>query len=355
MFSWKDIRHPLAGGAELFTWEVLRRLAKMGHRVFWFASKVRGLPGEERLENVRIERSGGTIGVYHASIRKAVSIHREFEVCIDQVNTRPFFCHSRVSAQRHFVLVHELARDSWNTAFPPPISWIGRYVLEPVWLRAIRHLPTITVSRSTAKDLHECGFRSVRIVPEGCSIEPFSVVPRKEARATFAFLGLMKKTNLPQHAIEAFLEIRTRIDSQLWLMGHGKLLSKLKKRYQDPDIKFLGHVSEEEKRGYLSRAHLVLMPAVREGWGLVVTEANACGTPVLAYDVPGLRDSVQPGVNGILVDPLPDRLAQEAIDLMLQPDRLQSMCTSALLHAKTYNWDRAAVTMEEALRPGEQW
>jgi glycosyltransferase involved in cell wall biosynthesis len=52
----------------------------------------------------------------------------------------------------------------------------------------------------------------------------------------------------------------------------------------------------------LSRAHIILVPAVREGWGLVVTEANAMGTPAIGYDdVPGLRDSIRHGETGITI------------------------------------------------------
>ena len=52
---------------------------------------------------------------------------------------------------------------------------------------------------------------------------------------------------------------------------------------------------------YFQASHLVLIPSIREGWGLIVTESNAMGTPVVAYDVNGLRDSVLDGRNGILV------------------------------------------------------
>ena len=51
----------------------------------------------------------------------------------------------------------------------------------------------------------------------------------------------------------------------------------------------------------MAEAHVLLMTSVREGWGLVVTEANACGTPAVVYNVPGLRDSVRNEETGLRI------------------------------------------------------
>jgi glycosyltransferase involved in cell wall biosynthesis len=73
-------------------------------------------------------------------------------------------------------------------------------------------------------------------------------------------------------------------------------------------VQFLGKISEGEKIERIARAHVLILTSVREGWGLVVTEAAAVGTPVIAYDVPGLRDSVQAS-NGVLSEPSPEHLS----------------------------------------------
>jgi glycosyltransferase involved in cell wall biosynthesis len=63
-------------------------------------------------------------------------------------------------------------------------------------------------------------------------------------------------------------------------------------------VKFLGRLPAADKHRYMAAVHALLMASVREGWGLVVTEANRCGTPAIVYDVPGLRDSVRDGKTG---------------------------------------------------------
>jgi glycosyltransferase involved in cell wall biosynthesis len=65
----------------------------------------------------------------------------------------------------------------------------------------------------------------------------------------------------------------------------------------------MGKVDDSVKVDLMTRAHILLFTAVREGWGLIITEANARGTPVIAYDVPGVRDVVVSGQNGLLVEP----------------------------------------------------
>ena len=84
----------------------------------------------------------------------------------------------------------------------------------------------------------------------------------------------------------------------MWVIGGGYMLNELR-QVASSDIKFFGHVENKLKYDLLSRAHLVLIPSIREGWGLIVTESNAMGTPVVAYDVNGLKDSVVDGINGI--------------------------------------------------------
>ena len=75
----------------------------------------------------------------------------------------------------------------------------------------------------------------------------------------------------------------------MWVIGNGYLYRELKK-LNIKDVFFYGYIKNELKFEMLGKAHIILIPAVREGWGLVVTESNAMGTPAVAYNVPGLRD-----------------------------------------------------------------
>jgi glycosyltransferase involved in cell wall biosynthesis len=108
-------------------------------------------------------------------------------------------------------------------------------------------------------------------------------------------------------------------------------------------VRFFGKLTEEEKFDLLTRAHIIIVPGVREGWGLVVTEANATGTPAVAYDVAGLKDSVRNNVTGVLV-PFGDieRLSEEIIILLENDGLRKNLASKALEWSRHFSWDHTA-------------
>jgi glycosyltransferase involved in cell wall biosynthesis len=173
------------------------------------------------------------------------------------------------------------------------------------------------VSDSTKADLGEIGFKKVYIVPPGLNVTPLSNVKEKETSPTVVFIGRLKKTKLPHHALQAFSIIKREIhDAKMWIIGDGYLREELESSNMK-DVTFYGYVSNEKKYDLLSRAHIIIVPAVREGWGLIVTEANAMGTPAIGYDVHGLRDSIRDGETGIIIkERSPAAMAQQTILLL---------------------------------------
>ena len=84
---------------------------------------------------------------------------------------------------------------------------------------------------------------------------------------------------------------------------------------------------------------------MREGWGLIVTEANALGTPAIVYDVHGLRDSVKAGINGLITHKNTPQSLATTIDRFFSDERLmKKLSASALQHASTYTWDKSATS-----------
>jgi glycosyltransferase involved in cell wall biosynthesis len=223
--------------------------------------------------------------------------------------------------------------------------------LENKWLSAYKDIPTVTVSKSSEQDLRRYGFKRTFILPMGLSITPLDKLEEKESRPTVVFIGRMKKHKLPDHALRAFALIKDKIpESQMWVIGDGAMLKRLEKM-KIPDVTFYGHIKNELKYTLLRKAHLLLMPSVREGWGLVVTEANAMGTPVVAYNVPGLRDSVIDGKTGLLLkENSPENLAKEAISLLTDRERLKMYSTEAISYSITFSWDNTAEFVEKLIR-----
>lgn len=314
ILNWKDESHPFAGGAEVFTGEVARALVDRGHLVTLFASDVAARPERETVAGVEIVRRGSRLGVYRAARRFWAEQPRDrFDVVVDEINTRPFLTPRWIRGTPVVALVHQLAREIWSYEMPFPVSILGRYVLEPWWLRAYRTVPALTVSQSSADSLRRHhGWQDVTVVPEGLTPHAIPQVA-KEAEPTAVFLGRLVAMKQPEHAIEAVRILARHLPSaRLWMIGDGPLLERLRTRASER-VTFLGRLGQDELRERLARAHVLVATSVREGWGLNVSEAAACGTPAIGYSVPGLVDSIEAS-GGALVEPSPERLGEALVE-----------------------------------------
>lgn len=315
IFNWKDLAHPRAGGAEVFVTEVAKQWLLQGHQVTLFCSRVDERPGQEVVDGLTIIRRGGRFGVYReARIFYEKEGRGRFDLVVDSVNTRPFLTPRFVENAPVVAAIYQLCADIWDLEFPSPIAALGRKFLEPRWLRNYRDVEVITISESTKQDLEAVGLNRVRIVPIGVSVPEFLPSHPKEESPTLLFVGRLAANKRPDHAIETFKLSRQHIPNlRLWVVGDGPMRHQLESD-APPGVSFFGRVSEEEKFALMSRAHVVLVTSVREGWGLVVTEAALVGTPSFAYDVAGLRDSVSASGAGLVVDADPKALARAVKD-----------------------------------------
>lgn len=322
--NWKDSHHPLAGGAEEFTVNLLSRFAAMGHEVTWFTSMYDIARRSSVEGGIHYIRSGNIYSV-HAHAKRYLSTLAPSErpdIVVDEVNTRPFDPSKSLPPGIPVVnLIHQLAREIWWTEVPFPLALVGRYWLEKRWLRAISTHPTITISASTRQDLLALGFRNVKIVHVALTEIPASLELSKPEPPHLLFVGRLTRGKKARDAIEAFVALRKRVDCLMTVAGDGPLLGELTRRYGDV-AHFTGHVDNETKKRLFRDASVLLVPGTREGWGIVVLEAQSYGAIPVVYDVPGLRDAVDFGRSGVLVPGVsPMSMAQAVGDLLLDQAR----------------------------------
>lgn len=295
IYNWRDLSNPRAGGAEVYTDRVASALVAAGHDVTLFAAEADGHPAEETAAGgYSIVRSGSRHSVY----RRARKFWRtrgrgQFDLVIDEINTRPFGCPRFVSDVPVVALIHQVCAEVWSYETRWPVSWVGRFVLEPLWLAQYKNVKCVTVSRSTRDDLVGRGFRFVKVVPEGFDQDVTSCgVPVKNEEPTLVFVGRLAPSKRPDDAVRVF-----RILSREWknlkllVIGSGPEEQRLRSGVP-AGVSVFGRLREDEKRELVGKAHVLICTSVREGWGLVVSEAAQVGTVTCAYDVPGLRDSV---------------------------------------------------------------
>jgi glycosyltransferase involved in cell wall biosynthesis len=349
--NWRDIKNPEAGGAEVFTHEVMLRLVRKGYQMTLFTSHFLNAPKNEKIDGINVTRDGGKYTVYSKARDYCKKYIKGYDLVIDGINVKPFLTPKFLKKERKPILavIYQISPEQFLLELPFPLSYIG-YFLEKRWLSYYNEISTLTISDSTKRDLGSLGFRNVTVVPIGIGIAPLQDVPEKETRPTFVFIGRLKRHKLPDHAILAFSSIKKQMDNaQMWVIGDGYMRKELERKFKD--VTFYGRVSSELKYQLLSKSHILLVPAVREGWALVVTESNAVGTPAVAYDVPGLRDSVRNGETGILVkERSPDNLAQAAIALFKDREILAKYSSNALDFSKQFNWDYTADSFDKIIR-----
>jgi glycosyltransferase involved in cell wall biosynthesis len=349
-FNWRDIKHPDAGGAEVLTHEVMLRLARIGYDITLFCPSIPSGMNKEEIDGVEIIRSGGKYTVYSKAKEFYKSNKNQYDLVIDEINAKPFLSPDLVRGKPILALFHQLIHEEWFYETRFPLNYICYYYLERKWLSSYKDIPTATVSASSEQDLKAYGFKRVFIIPMGLSVEPIEKVEEKEPTPTFVFIGRLKRHKLADHALRAFALIKEKLpDSKMWVIGDGTMRKELEKMNLK-DVIFYGHVKNELKYRLLRKAHIVLMPSVREGWGLVVTESNAMGTPVVAYNVPGLRDSVIDGKTGVLVnDNSPKNLASASVSLLADRDLLKKYSNDALAFSTQFSWDNTASAFDKII------
>jgi glycosyltransferase involved in cell wall biosynthesis len=349
ILNWRDIRSRRAGGAEVLTHEIARRLATRD-QVTWFTSQD-GLPAREEIDGVQIVRRGSELTTRLAA--PAFARSARWDLIIEEINTLPYLSHLW-AASSTVLFIPQLARDVWWYEAPRTLAPVG-YVLEQLYLARYRAQNVITISRSTCEDLRALGFTApIHVIPMAVSTPALRALPVKEPVARLVSVGRLVPSKRYDHVIRAFAEIRTRMpEATLTVIGDGpqaqELLQLADALGLASAIQLTGRVTETEKRGLLQAADLLVAASVREGWGLTTTEAARLGTPAVVYDVPGFRDSVIHERTGLLTPPNPRSLADAGVRLLGDRALYQSLREQAWLAWRDLSWDRTATAFERAL------
>ena len=195
---------------------------------------------------------------------------------------------------------------------------------------------------------------AIQIVYPGVDLSKFEPRP-KTVDPSILYLGRLKPYKSIDRLIAAFSQVVKDIpNATLTIAGVGESRLELEGTTKNLGlqnvVKFLGRVGEKAKAELLASSWILAQPSKIEGWGITVIEANASGTPVIASDVPGLRDSVRNPHTGLLVTWDNQGKWTDAIVKMIKDQNLRtSMEAESLVWAKHFSWEKSAKKLIEIL------
>lgn len=357
ILSWRGPGHPNEGGAELVTMEHAKAWVKAGHDVTLFTSDDGKTKKEETIDGVHILRKGKQVFGVHLSafFWYKFKKHKKFDLVIDQFHGIPFFTPLYIR-ERKLAFIHEVAKEVWSlNPWPKPFNKVPSVIgtkLEPfIFKKFYKNISFMTVSESTRDDLENWGIRknSITVIHNGITLPKLSKLPEKNTTKTVMFLGAISEDKGIFDAIKIFGEINRKDDMwQFWIAGKSTpdYRDKMKKLEGELGIfektKYWGYVSEKKKFELLSASHFLINPSIREGWGLVNIEANAVGTPVVAYDVAGIRDSVINKKTGLLVKMGDFRsMAEKVIKTANDRQVYNKLVSESKKWSKKFSWEKS--------------
>lgn len=350
-FTWKDLKNPLAGGAEIVNEEIAKRLVKDGYEVVFITSGYKDCINEENIDGYKVIRVGSRWTVYYEAYKYyKKNLIGWADLVIDEINTIPFFCEFYVK-EKNILFIHQLAREIWFYQMFFPLNIIG-YLLEPLYLKLLKEKRAITVSNSTKNDLLKIGFKdeNVEIISEGIDLKPLENINDvvKYEIPTILSLGSIREMKRTEDIIFGFENAKNVLkDLKLIVAGdsNSKYGKKVLKTINDSkyvaDIECLGRVTKEKKTELMQKSHLICVTSVKEGWGLIVTEAGSQGTPSLVYNIDGLRDAVKLGETGFITNENnAESLGEKIIEIFRDKEKYDKIREAAHDFSKDITFER---------------
>ncbi|MDA0986273.1 MAG: glycosyltransferase family 4 protein [Bacteroidetes bacterium] len=351
ILNWQDRLNPLAGGAETHLHEVFKRIVNLGHSVTLFCSKFNGAKKDEVVDGIKVIRKGSrwffnfrVIWEYLIRFRK-----NDFDIVVDDLNKIPFFTPLYVKKPLVGVTHHLFRKSIFSETIFPLALYV--YLMEFFSLPFYKKKRFIVGSPSTLKELLDNNFVKSKVhhIPYGVDHNIYKPdAENNNSEQLIGMLGRLKKYKSIDILLNAFSKVLIKLPTaKLLIVGEGddkKRLIEISELLKiNNSVYFAGFVSEEEKIKYLQKIKFAVNTSIKEGWGLTVIEANACGVPTISSNVEGLRDAVIDGKTGFLIKYGDiNSFADAMIELLENKEKLNQLSINAVEWSKNFDWDKAA-------------
>jgi glycosyltransferase involved in cell wall biosynthesis len=351
VLNYRDKTHPLAGGAEVHLHKVFSRLVELGHSVMLFTTnQKKRAPEREIIDGIEIIRCGSDILFQLNVFLKVPRLIKEFkpDIIYEDLNKLPLFSPCITRIPKLVQILHLWKFSIFREAsFPIALAiWFSEKIIPFVY----KNCRFATISPSGKKELCELGIAKEKISVIYCGMENTYLENEKVRDKSFYFLwlGRFRKYKGVWVTFEAFkIFSKKHPNVKLLFAGSGpeeaKMRLKAKKWGLENKVEILGLVSEEKKIELMSKALGVLQTSYKEGWGLTVIEAAACGTASIASNVSGLCDSVKDKETGLLFKAGSAADCASKMEMLYNNPILRAnMESEARSYASSFDWEKTA-------------
>jgi len=357
--NFRDPHHPEAGGAELHLEEILLEAVRRGWQVTWLATGFRGGTNEAEHRGMRIVRRGDW---WDFNLIVPGVLRREFsnpppDLIFEDINKAPCFTPWWTKAKVAAIVPHLFGSTAFREASFPVALYVQ--LLEAMIPAAYAKSPFLAISESTRDDLVHRGIprSQVTVVHCGLNHDRYRVDPavKKTEAPTVLYIGRLRRYKGVDWVMRAWPLVREKVpDARLLVVGDGPHRAALERSAARNglagSVDFLGFMNAADKVRRLQESWVLVQPSPKEGWGLTVVEAGACGTAVVAADSPGLRDSVKRDETGLLVRYADDQaLAGALARVLLEPELRDRLSSNGREWAAGFTWPDCARRSFDAL------
>ncbi|HPU40752.1 MAG TPA: glycosyltransferase family 4 protein [Microthrixaceae bacterium] len=355
MFAWRDLDDDEAGGSEVHADNIETIWSQAGLQVTHRTSSSVGRPPNAVRNGYKVSRRGNRYAVFPRSAAAQLSgALGSTDAVIEIWNGVPFMSplwwHGPSA-----VWLHHVHGPMWQQSLPGPVAPLGNLLEERLAPPFYRRVPMVTLSQSSKGELvHELGFDDghVTVVPPGINSffspsDPSDATAGRSPTPLAVAVGRLTPVKDFSRLVRIMAAARHRVpDLELVIVGDGYLRDEIEAQIAAVDgqrwVHLAGRVTDDELLDLYRRAWIAASASTREGWGMTLTEAAACGTPAVATDIAGHADAIDVGRSGLLAS-TDDDLTALVVDVMTDDERRATLQRGALQRAAELTWEACAL------------
>ena len=361
VLSWRDLADVEAGGSEVHAAEVARYWAEAGVEVTLRSSYAQGQPRTVVRDGYKVIRRDGRYLVFPRAVLGEIrDVLGPRDALVEYWNGMPFLS-PLWQRWPSVVVLHHVHAEMWKMVLgdeAPRLAALGELLERRIAPLAYRRSRIVTLSESSKADIVE----QLRLRPERIDVVPPGVDPRftpsaevpRSPHPLVVAVGRLVPVKRYDLLLAACAEARTVVpDLEVAIVGEGYERPALDAQVRALDaeswVRFTGFLRDHELVDLYRRAWVVASASAREGWGMSLTEAGACGTPAVATRIPGHSDAVRDGESGVLAEGTATALGGALGAVLSDAARRQRLADGALARAGELTWSSTAIGMMRAL------